>query len=325
MQRIDHSTASADLFGAGKDGYTEGDIGLGIPPTVVTADWLNSIQEEIANAVEGAGITLALGTRTQLLSAILALSGSRNRIDGFTLSNGTDATNDINIAAGIASNSANTGVIGHAATFVKQIDAAWAAGSAAGGFPSGGGLLTLTNSTWYRVFVIGKSTDASAFDAGFDTSATAANLLHASNAGGSGFDTYRQVGWIRRGSSTNVAFSQVGDRFYWDVASKDANGVTPNASGTALTVLAPPGSIAIMDVWLAQTGNCYLKLNQTAQTNTAASASNYTVQSNSGSYAGSTTKEIPVDSSSQIRQRGSAAASTFDLFTVGWIDIRGKQ
>jgi len=48
----------------------------GPPPTTITADAMNSIQEEISNVVEYAGITLqtaATDTRDQLLAAVLAL------------------------------------------------------------------------------------------------------------------------------------------------------------------------------------------------------------------------------------------------------------
>lgn len=55
MHRIDHSTREEDLFGAGKDGFTEGDPQTAVPATIVTADWANSVQEELARVVE-AGI-----------------------------------------------------------------------------------------------------------------------------------------------------------------------------------------------------------------------------------------------------------------------------
>lgn len=44
--------------------------------TVVPTDWLNSVQEEIAGAIEAAGLTLTKGTLTQLEAAIIILAGS---------------------------------------------------------------------------------------------------------------------------------------------------------------------------------------------------------------------------------------------------------
>ena len=50
--------------------YTEGNPSLGIPATVVGGEEMNNIQEEIANVVEDAGITLNGAVETQLLQAI---------------------------------------------------------------------------------------------------------------------------------------------------------------------------------------------------------------------------------------------------------------
>ena len=75
MHRIDHATKDADLFGSGKDGFTEGTPGTEAT-TVVTDDWLNGVQEEICNTVENAGIALVKGTRDQLSLAVLLQLGS---------------------------------------------------------------------------------------------------------------------------------------------------------------------------------------------------------------------------------------------------------
>lgn len=69
MHRIDHSTLSADENGTGKDGFTEGTPGT-VAATVVTDDWLNDTQEEIANAIEDSAGVLVKGTQTQLRDAI---------------------------------------------------------------------------------------------------------------------------------------------------------------------------------------------------------------------------------------------------------------
>lgn len=70
MHRIDHPTRKLDLHGPGKDGFTEGSPGVEAA-TVVTADWANAIQEEIANVVEGGGsFALNKPDNTQLVTAI---------------------------------------------------------------------------------------------------------------------------------------------------------------------------------------------------------------------------------------------------------------
>lgn len=66
MDRINHSSADADLFGVGKDGFTEGDPINGVEATVVTSDFVNGVQEEIAGVIEGAGLTPDGADFTQL-------------------------------------------------------------------------------------------------------------------------------------------------------------------------------------------------------------------------------------------------------------------
>lgn len=75
MHRIDGVGATVNNL------FTEGNPPA-TPATVVTDDWLNDVQEAIANVIEAAGITLVKGTQTQLLSAIRAISrGASSYID----------------------------------------------------------------------------------------------------------------------------------------------------------------------------------------------------------------------------------------------------
>ncbi len=73
MHRIDHATKDEDLHGAGKDGFTEGDPQTAVPATVVTEDWLNDVQENIARAIEdadGGNTALSKGNHEQLKNVI---------------------------------------------------------------------------------------------------------------------------------------------------------------------------------------------------------------------------------------------------------------
>lgn len=59
--------------------FDPGDPGVPRPPTKLTPDWCNAVQEELCNVIEGAGITLAASgaadtARNQLLAAIDKLS-----------------------------------------------------------------------------------------------------------------------------------------------------------------------------------------------------------------------------------------------------------
>jgi microcystin-dependent protein len=69
MHRIDGPGAVNSLF-------TEGDPSVPQMATVVTAAWLNDVQENLAKVIEAAGITLQKGNFDQLRQAINQLSGS---------------------------------------------------------------------------------------------------------------------------------------------------------------------------------------------------------------------------------------------------------
>jgi hypothetical protein len=49
--------------------FSDGNQTTGAPGTRVDAAWLNAVQEEIANVIEAAGLTLAKGTNNQLVAA----------------------------------------------------------------------------------------------------------------------------------------------------------------------------------------------------------------------------------------------------------------
>lgn len=85
MKKIDHATATDD------DEFTEGNPSTGTPATRVTAQWLNVLQNEVANVVEAAGITLdQTGVdQTQLLEALEILF-SDDEGAGFVKYWGTD-------------------------------------------------------------------------------------------------------------------------------------------------------------------------------------------------------------------------------------------
>jgi hypothetical protein len=70
MERITGPTVSEDENGAGKDGFTEGDAGLGIPPTHLTPQFFNQIQEEVANVIEVAGLALDPDNKAQMAALL---------------------------------------------------------------------------------------------------------------------------------------------------------------------------------------------------------------------------------------------------------------
>ncbi len=76
MKRIDNPTATENNL------FTEGSPQTGVLATVLPADWLNMVQEELVNAIEGAGLELNGNDQTQLLKAIQAIAASQNSSTG---------------------------------------------------------------------------------------------------------------------------------------------------------------------------------------------------------------------------------------------------
>lgn len=86
MHRIDTSTAQKDKFGAGKNGFTLGNAQTGVPPTEVSADILDALQEEICAVIEDpdSGILLDKKNNSQLALAIKALIYKKAKDIGLT-------------------------------------------------------------------------------------------------------------------------------------------------------------------------------------------------------------------------------------------------
>ena len=86
MQRINSTNRAANKFGAGKDGFQGGSPATGVKATYVTPEWANAVQEEIARAIEGAGIALDASKHDQLLAAIKSIAWGAGKTEAPWLS-----------------------------------------------------------------------------------------------------------------------------------------------------------------------------------------------------------------------------------------------
>jgi hypothetical protein len=134
------------------------------------------------------------------VSASLVNALPRNWLSGLTLVNGTDAVNDINIAVGECRDDTNSADIVIASALTKQLDAAWVAGTAAGGRDTG----SIADGTWH-LFAIRNPTSG-VCDALFSLSISAPTMP-------SGYTQKRRIGSVMRRSAAIVAFKQMGDYF----------------------------------------------------------------------------------------------------------------
>lgn len=267
-------------------------------------------------------------TRTPIVTSLTGQSILRNYIDGFKTDNfPTDLEHDIRIYAGAAADSSNSFLIDSNSVIVKQIDANWAEGSTLGGFPSG---LTLAADTWYRVFVISK--DDGTVDAGFDTSATAFNLL----ADATGYTYYRRIGWVRTDASANItSFRQSNDAFYFKTP-KLFDISNPASGFSNVTTGAPPEVLALYYFKCDTAGGGgitrgYAWGHTSDDLNLAGFGSGHSaymtssrgdVNEDNGQF-GSAKAEVETDSNSQIQIY--KEANNLYGHLQGWIDYRGKE
>lgn len=236
---------------------------------------------------------------------------------GLTLANGTDAVNDINVAVGEATDTGSTGLMVLAAVITKQIDVAWAVGTNAGGMNTG----SVANATWYEVHLI-KRLDTGVVDVMFTTTANR-NTLPAN------YTLSRRIGWVRRGTATNLAFKQDGHYFTLITPINDV-AVAKSATATLAVLTAPPDRIcrfrAGIDSTTTANANAAVVFTDPDEADTAPTA---TTGVSSLGYADLATWyaaghfEIRTNASSQIRHRSSVAQGNLDISTYGWIDRRG--
>lgn len=246
----------------------------------------------------------------------------RGYIDGLILANGTDADHDINIAVGECRDSTNTYNMVLGSTLVKQIDAAWAAGTNAGGLDTG----SVGNSTWYHVWLIRKDSDGS-IDALFSTSATAPTMP-------AGYTYKRRLGSVLTNGSANIlAFMQKGDIFQWKSPILDVSATNPGTAAVLRTLSIPLGvqtraffSVSCLDTTGTHGVITYMSdpdMNDDAPSGTAAPLA-HTIAVSFGMYL---VVYMISNNSSQVRSRVSYsdAKTIFRLATHGWIDPRGKD
>jgi hypothetical protein len=337
MHRIDHPTAAGVLpapEAAGTPGFfTDGNPATGTAATVVDRDWMNSVQEEIANVIDAAGIPLLKTDRTQLLAAVTALVNGgvtssakpRGHLAGLGLANAADAEHDITVAVGSARGANDNYDMVLAAALTKRIDAAWAAGDDAGGLFSG----TVAADTWYHVFLIRKDSDGS-IDAGFDTDIGAANIP-------AGYAGYRRLGSVLTdGSANNLPFVQWGDRFLWKTVIDDYSG-TDTTTAALRTLSTPPGVRCLAHLNLrahvaAENFATYLSSPESTDEAIALATTPYGTMAagntpNTGAITATTNTaqaDVLTDTSSRIRSR-SYAVHTIGLGCLGYTDRRGRD
>lgn len=232
--------------------------------------------------------------------------------------NVTDAVNDIDFSAGacFSSDATNWPMVGAAMT--KQLDAAWAAGTNAGGRMSAAAIANTT----YHYYMIRNPTSG-AVDYGFDVSATAPTLP-------AGYTQYRRILSIPREAGSIIGFRQVGNVVKRVSAATDRSSTA--ALAASLLTLSVPIGIQVQPILIASLAIA-ASSDITNSIADAAAAIPFPFN-NALTGAGSTAKSVGMltsgvltNTSGQILYSVVITAGTItsnSLATLGWVDTRGN-
>lgn len=248
----------------------------------------------------------------------------KGHIHGLTLSNNaSDATNDIDIAAGQAKDTGNSVMMSLASGLTKRLDASWVAGTNQGMLSSS---LTIANTT-YHIFLmrVGGSDDI-----GADTSASGANLVIDHSA-----THLRRIGSIVRTGGAIKAFIQDGDTFMWQTPVEDIAATNPGTSAVTRTLTLPTGirvqALLTIVSDATTTTDCpgAILISELAAPDVAPSLSvsnmfHYVTLAANNSAGGKVIVYTNTSAQVRSRQQISGAGGVFRLGTHGWIDTRGR-
>lgn len=274
-------------------------------PTTSDKVLLGDVSESAGNAI----------TLDNLRTAI----PMRGYIGGLTLSNnGSDATNDIDIAAGEATDTTGAVLMRLTSAITKRLDAAWAVGTNQGGLDTG----AIANDV-YHLWLIRRS-DTGVVDVLFSASATSPTMP-------TNYDQKRRIGAIIRASAAILAFTQFGEYFALTTPILDINASNPGSSAVTRTLASVPDGVRVKarlnifntnsaaadDVYVSE-----IAATDQATSGTASPLSTLTSQNNLNNTA---LIEIMTSTSATIRSRhGIGTNTSFRITTLGWFDYRDR-
>lgn len=275
-----------------------------------------------AATASAARIALGLAIGTDIPSYSAGIAFPPGHLQGLTLSNNsTDATNDIDIAAGSARDSTDAGNISLASAITKRLDAAWAVGSGNGGLDTG----SIANTT-YHVHLI-KRVDTGVVDVLFSLSASAPTMP-------TNYTLSRRIGSILRESAAMVGFVQTGNTFMRKTPVLTINSTNPGTSAVTRAMSVPTGIVVegifgeALTTTAASTAQAS-RLSALSEDDVAPSGAIADIlyqSAASGSSRGAAIVRVQTDTSGQIRSRlfASDAGTTITIVDMGWVDRRGQ-
>jgi hypothetical protein len=271
----------------------------------VTAALANRVRVDTAQS-------FTAGERAQGLSNLGI--GLRGHIAGLTLSNNaSDATNDLDIAAGEARDDTNVDTIVFASAVTgAQLDALFGVGN---GIRDTG---SLVDGTWH-VYGIKNPTSGDTKPLA-SLSATAPTMP-------AGYTLKRRIGSIIRASGAIYGFVQHGDTFYHKRKRVDVSGAF-STTAQLVEVSVPAGLkvVALLSdaISNSDTNNHSVLITSPDETDEEPTATVFTVRSMLNTTI---TSQLAVltNNARQIRLRCDSTLLTHNLTTRGWIDRRGRD
>lgn len=269
------------------------------------------------------------------IERLVLQSPQRGYIYGFTLSNnGTDATNDIDIASGeAASGDTVPYLIQLASGLTKRLDATWAAGTNQGMRDSALNAGAIANRTYF-LYAVAKAGGADV-DIYATSATTAAAAITALNleTGGSAYIYAKYIGPIVRNAGAILSFTQLGDEFWYKTLTQDIAATNPGATAVNASLTVPIGiqvlvhcSIALED---SSGSTIYLLARATDDTDETPSSTLYdlyVLNAAGSSQKSSKDKDIRCNTSGQIEYKlsGSTANTIVRIQTRGWTDLKRR-
>lgn len=243
-------------------------------------------------------------------------------IQGLTYSNNSgDATNDIDIAIGMATSNdaaqANRRTMTLATAITKQSDVNWVVGTNQGGLDTG----AVGNSDYY-IWLIMRS-DTGVVDVLFSLSSTAPTMP-------TSYDYRRLIGWFKRVGGTIVAFdtyetSGGGLELLWDSPTLDinlANTLTTSRRTDAVKVPLNFTTVALLNVVGTDTGGVILWVYCPDQADQAPSLTVAPLCTLVTNAAGDAIANISVRTSAAGLIAARANTATFNLYAVSTLGFR---
>jgi hypothetical protein len=308
------TTAAATVLALGALSSSAANTPSGnMTPSAGTWD-LTSATVKVPTKTAGTNTTDAASTAFVKTKAEAVVGGTvlRSYLAGLgTSNNATTPNSKIDVAAGVCADDSNVQMLTLAATTLD------CGTTGANGLDAG----TLANSTWYHLFVIGK-TDG--------TTALLASTSISSPTYPSGYTLKRRIGEFKTDGSAHIlAYVQDGDRFSWSAVLLESTSANPGTSAVTQTLANVPTGVRVEAVLHAAASTTFaaiisdLSASDQAPSLTAAPLGNV----GGGASTMESEKRVFTNSSAQVRTRISASGGGQQLYiaTLGWIDRRGRD